>query len=510
MASYRLRNPTSAGSPFSQIAYPAAELINKRVKLSGYVRAADLTNIAAFYLRADGPDGGTSLAFASIQSRPDAPRGTFDWRPYDVELVVPPNSANLVIGIVLAGGGTVWFDNFTVESDGVPLAQGEAPFVGEPTAEQVDWIRQQAKPVTGAALQQIVGDARVVSLGENSYGSSEAKRVKIQLIEHLAAEGGFTLLGLEANMPEVEALNEYLATGEGDLTAILRGLYYWFYSTVEFRELVDAVRQGNASGRTKLRFCGYDMQYPVNAGAIVRKFVEERDPAYLATLDPIYSEMRILDELSVTAANRARFQRSAEDTAKVRAYLEEKFPGQAGAWPVQYARIVEQAQMNRIVTAGSYREEMMARNALWFLGQYPEERMVAWTLNLHAARLPAWQGKMMHRALGGKYVAIAFAFHRGRYAAIDRNYNVLPSNEAAPGFAGSAEHVFEQTGSDRFLLDLRSATAPDSPGSWLRGDIEFRELGQFVEDGFSLRRTLATDYDALIWIREITPVAPLP
>jgi erythromycin esterase len=427
-----------------------------------------------------------------------------------VELVIPENTVNLTIGVVLVGGGTVWYDNFAVEADGVPLPQGDAPFIGEPTAQQVEWIREQAKPVTGAALQAIVGNARVVSLGENTYGSSEAKRTKIQLIEHLAAEGGFTLLGLEANMPETEALNEYVATGEGDLTAILGKLYYWFYSTVEFRELVEAVRRSNASGRTKLRFCGYDMQWPVNAGAIVRKFVEERDPAYLATLDPIYEEMRILDELPVTNANRARFQRSVEDTAKVRAYLEEKFPGRSDAWPVQNARIVEQAQASRVAPTGFYREEMMARNALWFLDQYPGERMVAWTLNLHSTRLGSWQGAWMNRALGSAYVAIGFAFHQGRYAAVDREYNPLPSNEAAPSFTGSAEYVFEQTGAERFLLDLRTAAAPESAGSWLRRDIEFRELAEFVQDGFSVRRTLATDYDALIWIREVTPSTPLP
>ena len=41
---------------------------------------------------------------------------------------------------------------------------------------------------------------------------------------------------------------------------------------------------------------------------------------------------------------------------------------------------------------------------------------------------------------------------------------------------------------------------------WLLGEMEFRDLGQFVTDGFTVRRSLARDYDALVWIDEVTPV----
>lgn len=42
------------------------------------------------------------------------------------------------------------------------------------------------------------------------------------------------------------------------------------------------------------------------------------------------------------------------------------------------------------------------------------------------------------------------------------------------------------------------------------GEMEFCDLGQFSTDGFTLRRTLARDYDALVWISEVQPATFTP
>ena len=75
-------------------------------------------------------------------------------------------------------------------------------------------------------LKKIVGDARVVSLGEATHGSREFFQFKHRMLEFLATEKGFTIFSIEANMPEAYRLNDYVLNGKGDPAALIKGMYF--------------------------------------------------------------------------------------------------------------------------------------------------------------------------------------------------------------------------------------------------------------------------------------------
>ena len=52
-------------------------------------------------------------------------------------------------------------------------------------------------------LKEVIGDARIVALGEGTHGTREFFRMKHRITEFLAKEMGFTLFSIEANMPEI-------------------------------------------------------------------------------------------------------------------------------------------------------------------------------------------------------------------------------------------------------------------------------------------------------------------
>ena len=82
-----------------------------------------------------------------------------------------------------------------------------------PAADQppIEWLRKNAQPCATcepggsdrdlASLRDIVGDARIVALGEVSSGTHEFYQMKRRIIEYLATHLGFTFLAIEANMP---------------------------------------------------------------------------------------------------------------------------------------------------------------------------------------------------------------------------------------------------------------------------------------------------------------------
>jgi erythromycin esterase-like protein len=158
----------------------------------------------------------------------------------------------------------------------------------------VEWIRANAIPLTtteagnGFAdmqrLKAIVGNARIVSLGEATHGTREFFQLKHRMLEFLATEMGFTIFSIEANMPEAYRLNDYVLNGTGDPAALLAGMYFWTWNTEEVLEMIKWMREFNASGRGRVQFTGFDMQTHTVALDIAQRFVSQYEAAYADTV----------------------------------------------------------------------------------------------------------------------------------------------------------------------------------------------------------------------------------
>src|SRR5262249_11245763 len=138
----------------------------------------------------------------------------------------------------------------------------------------------------------MIGDTRIVSLGEATHGTAEFFRMKHRLVEFLATEMGFTVFAIEASMPEAFRLNDYVLRGEGDPKELLRGMYFWTWNTQEVLDMILWMREFNASGKGRIQFTGFDMQTPTFAEEIVRDFVTKADPDYLAEVNGVYTQLQ--------------------------------------------------------------------------------------------------------------------------------------------------------------------------------------------------------------------------
>lgn len=154
------------------------------------------------------------------------------------------------------------------------------------------WVRTHAIPLTTVEanngfndlqpLKSLIGNARIVSLGEATHGSREIFQLKHRMVEFLASEMGFTIFSIEANMPEAYRLNDYVLNGTGDPAQLLRGMYFWTWDTEEVLTMIKWMRAFNQSGKGRIEFTGFDMQTPTVALDLARQFLAGNDPAYLA------------------------------------------------------------------------------------------------------------------------------------------------------------------------------------------------------------------------------------
>lgn len=180
-----------------------------------------------------------------------------------------------------------------------PSIESTVPTQGERAF--TDWARRNAIPLETttpgnefsdmAPLGGIVGDARIVELGEATHGASEFFQMKDRMVRYLAAQKGFTVFSIEANMPEAYRLNDFVLNGNGDPKALLEGMSFWTWNTQEILDMILWMRQYNQSGKGRIEFTGFDMQSPAVSLDTVRQFVSKYDPANTPEIDQVYGDI---------------------------------------------------------------------------------------------------------------------------------------------------------------------------------------------------------------------------
>jgi erythromycin esterase-like protein len=157
--------------------------------------------------------------------------------------------------------------------------------------EVLEAVRREAHPLTGDhrdydALLALIGDARIVLLGEASHGTHEFYRERARITKRLIAERGFTALAIEGDWPDAYRVNRYVcgARKDRDAEEALRGFGRfptWMWRNAEMLDLVGWLRTHNdglARGARRVGFYGLDLY---SLGASMEAVI-----AYLETQDP--------------------------------------------------------------------------------------------------------------------------------------------------------------------------------------------------------------------------------
>src|SRR4051812_5204592 len=85
-------------------------------------------------------------------------------------------------------------------------------------------LRNAAHPLTGSKadydpLLELIGDARVVLLGEASHGTHEFYRERARITRRLIEEKGFDAVAVEADWPDAYRVNRWVRGTGDDRTA---------------------------------------------------------------------------------------------------------------------------------------------------------------------------------------------------------------------------------------------------------------------------------------------------
>jgi RNA polymerase sigma factor (sigma-70 family) len=100
-------------------AFRADRFRGQRLRMTAYVKSRDVENSAVLWMRIEGFDGKGNYSLSSDYMGGRPIKGTTDWKQYAVVLDVPKEgAAQISFGVLLAGKGQVWVDDFKFEAVG--------------------------------------------------------------------------------------------------------------------------------------------------------------------------------------------------------------------------------------------------------------------------------------------------------------------------------------------------------------------------------------------------------
>jgi erythromycin esterase len=381
-------------------------------------------------------------------------------------------------------------------------------------------------------LKKVIGEARLVALGEATHGTREFFQLKHRMLEFLATEMGFTVFGIEATMPEAFDVNEFVLNGRGDPAGALAGLYFWTWDTEEVLDMIRWMRNYNLDPRheRKVKFYGFDAQFPVRAASVALAYLSQvgallpagTKEALSAVANPFLTRSynALAPERKRTATGAARELLDLLDRQKA-GYVERTG---AGEWAVarQHAQVLAQylAMNDKDMLAYSrVRDRAMADNVRWVLEhERPGTKMVIWAHNGHVATMAAngmeWMGHHLRKQYGSDMVVFGFAFNQGSFQAIEspggsgrlRSFRVKPAPE------GSLDAMLASSGVTLAAIDLRALPKDGQVAAWFDQPRATRSLGaiyteQAENQSFAESRVPSL-YDALLFVEKTTSARP--
>ncbi|MFN0174278.1 MAG: S41 family peptidase [Saprospiraceae bacterium] len=125
--SARLASPKEGGEfgAFSR-SFPA-DFEGKTITLKGWIKTENVSQdgFAGLWMRLDGESG--VVGFDNMQQI--GLNGDNGWRPYTIDLDYSQEAQTIVVGGLLVGSGTAWYDDIEVLVDGKPLLEAPARIV---------------------------------------------------------------------------------------------------------------------------------------------------------------------------------------------------------------------------------------------------------------------------------------------------------------------------------------------------------------------------------------------
>ncbi|HZA91762.1 MAG TPA: erythromycin esterase family protein [Gemmatimonadales bacterium] len=416
-------------------------------------------------------------------------------------------------------------------------------------------LREAVYPLEGRAddydgLLQLIGDARVVLLGEASHGTHEFYRERARITQRLITEKQFNAVAAEADWPDAYRVNRWVRCVGTDRLAVdalgdFQRFPRWMWRNRDVLAFVEWLRQHNEGldPGTRVGFYGLDLYSLFRSIEAVIGFLEQVDPEAARRARYRYGCFEDFGEDTQAYGYAAEFglTQSCEDQV-IQQLLElqhqagslsrsdgavpddEFFQAEQNARLVKNAEEYYRAMFRGRVSSWNLRDSHMAETLEALIAhldrRYGRSKVVVWEHNSHIgdARATAmgeageWNvGQLSRERFGAEAVLVGFSTYHGTVTAASDWDAPAERKRVRPGLPGSWEALFHDLDIPAFMLPLREHQYRTSILDRFRLEraigVIYRPETERVSHYFEAR--LSDQFDAMIHFDQTRAVEPL-
>jgi erythromycin esterase len=416
-----------------------------------------------------------------------------------------------------------------------------------PPASEVDpahvaWVKKNAIPFRLSSdasdddfsdlqpLKEMIGNRRIVQLGEQTHGDGHCFEAKVRLIKFLHQEMGFDVLAFESGLYDCHRADAAFRSGVEPLTAAQLGVFPIWTGCRQTGPLWNYVA-ASAKANRPLEIAGFDCQFTGVASqnhfiddlkAAVKEFTGRElsgadDEKFLSDLKLLISQARQkpskteflarLDAL-ITEVSTVSSDKSSADQSDAKVRNRQRWIQQLRSLRAYVAYTIPSGLQMSQYSSLNARDAQMADNLIWLAEKYhPDRKIIVWAATMHLTRSAAGievpdgfvdysgvvpMGHLVHQKLGEQVFTVAFTAGGGT-----AGLWFQPSFEIGAAPAGTLEDICTKAGLTEAIVPLRS----DSPdAAWLSEKLFARPLGYSW-----MKAVWPNHYDAVVFQKTMEP-----
>jgi len=237
-------------------------------------------------------------------------------------------------------------------------------------------------------LKKAIGDADIVTLGEQTHSDATTFETKIKLIKYLHQEMGFDIVTFESNLYECQRAWSMVEKGHNVKDALGKSIFATWSALEELNPLYDYVEKQLDTDHP-LRITGFDHQM---VGKIGRDHFINDLKSYFSNIkdatlynDQFYELQAFLSLVRLGKTKTFKKKRAVASIAFLKELSEQikskPLNEQSSFW-LQSIKSLE-LFISDMKLGTDFREQQMAENLVWLKERYPNKKIICWGATSH-------------------------------------------------------------------------------------------------------------------------------
>lgn len=366
---------------------------------------------------------------------------------------------------------------------------------------------------------------KVVALGEATHGNNEFQQLKLDVFKQLVETTDIRAFVLEGDFGGCALVNNFVQGGEGDSKEITELLGYNIYRTDNMKELVEWMRDYNATAEEndKVRIYGVDMQYDGRCVKLINAFYEKASAGKAAEVAAKIKELLGEDEDTYKPEDFDQIVALTEELTKDIEDNREAYAAATSELEVEYALcelrnlVYYMEYREKVNYSSKYRDNCMFENTKWIVEQEEKLGHSAVMLSGHNGHITknlstvaTFLGNQLYEEYGEGYFAIGTDYYNTSDNVPDQN-----RNRVVKKFCSGDPLAYQVGDMDTNIayLDFAKAAESEELSKLINNKMGTGSLGEQYSVMMKVMPNLthvyfapSEMYDAMIYVYDATPI----